>query len=319
MGSLTTAQVHRFEDEGYLVVEDVLDVEATLEPVIDEYTRVLGRLADELFERGEISSRYEDLDFDQRMIEVVRESGRTFSQHFDCALPAGRITPTTPFWTGPAVFDMLRCPEILDAIDSLIGPEIYCNPVGHVRIKPPEHLTPIDPDTGQVQVGATPWHQDNGVVTDDADDTDMVTVWFGLSEATVENGCLTVVPGSHRDGLLEHCSGRILERHFQPGDAVAIPMCRGSALFMTKRTIHNSLPNRSEHVRWSMDLRYHPVGQPTGRSAFPGFVARSASRPETELHDPVAWNAMWLEARRALSVGEVPRYNRWDPNSPTCA
>jgi ectoine hydroxylase-related dioxygenase (phytanoyl-CoA dioxygenase family) len=188
-----------------------------------------------------------------------------------------------------------------------------------VRIKPPEAIQPVDPKTGQAEVGATPWHQDNGVVTEDADATEMITVWFPLADATVENGCLTVVPGSHRQGLHEHCSGRILERHFHAEEAVPLPMARGSMLLMTKRTIHNSLPNRSEHVRWSMDLRYHPVGQPTGRSVFPGFVARSRSRPETELHDPVAWNEMWLEARRALSAGEIPKYNRWDPNSPTCA
>jgi len=319
MGSLTAAQVRQFEDEGFLVVKDAFDPDATLDPVTAEYSAVLGRLADELFERGEISSRYDDLPFRERMIAIVRDSGRTFSQNFDLALPAGTITPTTPFWTGPAVFDMLRNPDILDAIESLIGPEIYSNPVGHVRIKPPEAIQPIDPNTGQPEVGATPWHQDNGVVTEDADATDMITVWFPLSEATVENGCLTVVPGSHREGLHEHCSGRILERHFHPEDAVPLPMERGSMLLMSKRTVHNSLPNHSDHVRWSMDLRYHPIGQPTGRSAFPGFVARSAARPETELHDAGAWQEMWLEARRALSVGEMPMYNRWDPNSPTCA
>jgi hypothetical protein len=319
MGRLSAAQVERFHDEGYLVVRGLFDATATLDPVIAEYGQVLGRLADELVGKGQIQSPYDELDFNDRMIAIVRDSGHTYSQHFDCALPAGEITPATPFWAGPAVFSMLRNPDILDAIESLIGPEIYSNPVGHVRIKPPESIQPIDPSTGKAEVGATPWHQDNGVVTEDADATDMVTVWFGLSDATVENGCLTVVPRSHHEGLHEHCSGRILERHFHPEEAVAVPMERGSALFMSKRTVHNSLPNRSDHVRWSMDLRYHPVGQPTGRSAFPGFVARSQAHPETELHDAAAWNEMWQEARRALSAGEVPKYNRWDPNSPTCA
>ena len=49
------------------------------------------------------------------------------------------MTPDTPFWTGPAVFALLRNQAILDAVESLIGPEIYANPVQHVRIKPPEH------------------------------------------------------------------------------------------------------------------------------------------------------------------------------------
>ena len=67
------------------------------------------------------------------------------------------------------------------------------------------------------------------------------------------------------------------------------------------------------------ELRYNPTGQPTGRGMFPGFVARSRSHPETELRDPEAWTAMWLEARRALADGEQPSFNRWDPASPACA
>jgi phytanoyl-CoA hydroxylase len=77
--------------------------------------------------------------------------------------------------------------------------------VQHVRLKPPERLVPKDPTTGQIQLGAPPWHQDNGVVTEDADETDMITVWFPLTEATIENGCLAVAPRSHTEGLLPHC------------------------------------------------------------------------------------------------------------------
>jgi hypothetical protein len=52
---------------------------------------------------------------------------------------------------------------------------------------------------------------------------------------------------------------------------------------------------------------------------FPGFVARSAAHPERELRDPLAWDALWREARRALADGDQPRFNRWDPHSPACA
>lgn len=98
-----------------------------------------------------------------------------------------------------------------------------------------------------------------------------------------------------------------------------VPVKAGSALFMTKETIHSSLRNTSDHVWISFDLRYNPIGQPTGRPDFPGFVARSRAHPETELHDPATWTALWQEARRALSIGETPRFNRWDANSPACA
>jgi hypothetical protein len=88
---------------------------------------------------------------------------------------------------------------------------------------------------------------------------------------------------------------------------------------MTRRTLHCSLPNKSNHIRWSFDLRYNPTGQPTGRGAFPGFIARSDADPASELRDPGIWTDLWLEARRALADGDTPRFNRWDANAPVCA
>ena len=56
MAHLTAAQVARFEEEGYLVVEGLLDPRHDLAPVIEEYAEVLDRLAHDLHDRGEISS-----------------------------------------------------------------------------------------------------------------------------------------------------------------------------------------------------------------------------------------------------------------------
>ena len=329
MAHLTPEQVGQFEEEGYVVVEGLLDPDHDLDPIIAEYEGVLDRLALDLVAAGRIADTYDGLPFSDRLSRIYAESGQVHAQYFDFSLPQSGIGHDTPFWTGPAVFATLRHERILDAVESLIGPEIYSNPVQHVRLKPPEHLTPKDPVTGLAQLGATPWHQDNGVVNEEADETDMVTVWFPLTNATVENGCLAVAPGSHRDGLLPHCpasaanrSGfgvHIRENQFRSEEALPLPMKRGSALFMHRRTVHSSLSNNSDHVRWSFDLRYNPIGQPTGRGMFPGFIARSRSRPETELKDPDAWTELWLEARRALAENETPRYNRWDANSPACA
>ena len=91
-------------------------------------------------------------------------------------------------------------------------------------------------------------------------------------------------------------------------------------LLLTQRTIHSSLDNvTDDQVRISLDLRYQPIGQPTGRPSFPGFVARSAARPEQTLNDPSKWAKLWLDAREALARDEDPKYNRWDANSPACA
>lgn len=322
MAHLTADQQRQFEEEGYVVVEDVFDPERELDPVIEEYDGVLDRLATELFEAGAISSTYADLEFSSRLARIYAETGKVYPKFFDLSLPQRGVKHDTPFWTGPAVFNLLRSEGVLDRVESLIGPEIYSNPVQHIRLLPPERLVPKDPTTGRALLAATPWHQDNGVVTEEADETQMITVWFPLLDTTEEMGCLVVQPGSFRKGLLTHCGGGRLHVPDQLVGSAAgrpLPMRRGSALFMHRRTLHSSLPNRSDQVRRSFDLRYHPIGQPTGRPAFPGFVARSKTRPETELRDPQLWTALWLEARRALAESDEPRFNRWDANAAVCA
>ena len=88
---------------------------------------------------------------------------------------------------------------------------------------------------------------------------------------------------------------------------------------LTKMPVHSSLPNVSDRIRWSFDLRYRPTGQATGRSVFPGFVARSASNPGSELHDAGVWYEMWKDTRDSLAIGEQPSFNRWDSDDPSCA
>jgi hypothetical protein len=216
---------------------------------------------------------------------------------------------------------MLRNERLLDAVESIMGPEIYSNPVQHVRLKPPEHLTPKN-EKGRVQLGKSPVHQDNGVVQPEADETQMLTVWFSFNDVTAKNGCLCVWPGSHRAGLLDHCPtdiGLRIPGKLLKGKAVTAAMQKGDALFMHKLTIHASFSNHSDDVRFSFDLRYNPIGQPTGRSYFPGFVARSRRNPESELRDPAAWNQLWADARHRLATEGAGNFNRWSKDSPVCA
>ena len=183
-------------------------------------------------------------------------------------------------------------------------------------------------------IGATVWHQDHGVVTDEADDTNMITTWFSLTDTPVESGPLRVVPGSHRDGLLTHCNdyegngpefrGRqIPERLFENDEAVPLPTRRGDVVFLHKQLVHGSLANVSDNIRWSFDLRYNPTGQNTGREAFPGFVARSRTNPDTELRDPAKWHRLWSDTRTRMAkinqenTDEI-LFSRWEDGHPDC-
>ncbi|GAB3756591.1 phytanoyl-CoA dioxygenase family protein [Microlunatus parietis] len=331
-GTLTAAELDHFETEGFLLKRGLLDPAADLAPVLSEYAGVLDGLAEQLHADGMISSTYAELPFADRVNAVFAESGRDHTQHFDFSLPQGGTKPDTPLWVGPAVFALLRNAAILDVIESIIGPEIWSNPVQHVRLKVPEHLMPPDPETGRPKNVATPWHQDNGVITEDADDTELVTVWLPLGDTDPANGCLMVKPRRHREGLLPHCPGNspmgarrggvgglAIPGIHLGGETLDLPMAAGDVLFMHRRTPHAAHRNTSDHLRWSFDLRYQPIGQPSGRDAYPGFVARSAADPGAELRDPQAWADSWYAARAASELPSDRRFNRWDPDAAACA
>ena len=239
--------------------------------------------------------------------------------HLEITLPQIDITEDTPMHCGAAVFGLLRNPKLLDAVETLIGSEIYSNPVQHVRIKPPEQYLPAN-QRYSPEVSRTVWHQDLGTVLEEADNSNLITVWVPVTEATLENSCLMVVPGSHKQGLRMHCStGSSYSRQQIPEELigptkVCLQMNPGDVLFLHRMTIHSSTPNRSDSVRWSFDLRYNPTGEPTGRPSFPGFIARSRAHPETELRNPEFWAKSWHRARSRLAEMEPPTFQRWKVN-----
>ena len=85
------------------------------------------------------------------------------------------------------------------------------------------------------------------------------------------------------------------------------------------------MDNVSEHLRWSFDLRYQVTGQPSGRPAFPTFVARSCRHPNSEMTDPAEYAQQWDDAREAILTGSysgpVFEQERWMKNTddPLCA
>ena len=203
--------VQRFHDEGYLLIEDVFDPIRDLDPVVAEYEAKLDRVATQWAADGTIASTYADLPFTQRFARILNDTGNPGYRPFDICL-GGPFRTDEPLeasmHAGPAVFDLIRHPRLLDVIERLIGGEILSNPIQHVRIKPPEAMLRDDLTKRNTMMAAVAWHQDQGVALPEIDDTDILTVWFPVLDATVENGCLCVVPGSHKRGMLLHCPSK---------------------------------------------------------------------------------------------------------------
>ncbi len=132
-----------------------------------------------------------------------------------------------------------------------------------------------------------PWHQDNGYgrlepMTD-------VTLWVPLVDTDESNGCLRVLPGSHRQGLLEHGAAGVnpvLREAACGNEGQPLPLAAGEGVAFSGLTLHGSGPNRSSRPRPAFYVRYC---SPDTR-----MVAEDGSeRPVLE--DPHSW-MVWGEA-----------------------
>lgn len=111
-----------------------------------------------------------------------------------------------------------------------------------------------------------PWHQDSHYF--DFDPQPQVGLWLSLTEATRENGCLSVLPGSHRGTILPHVPDRrpganqgyleVLGLEERP--AVEVAMQPGDLLVFHSFLLHKSVDHRGGRRREAMVYHYARAG-----------------------------------------------------------
>jgi phytanoyl-CoA hydroxylase len=158
---------------------------------------------------------------------------------------------------GDDIFGMLsRSEKLVNMVEQLIG-----GPVAHFHSKVMQKL----PKVG----GAWEWHQDygywykNGFLYPDQ----MLSVMFALTKASVENGCLQVLPGSHRMGRIEHgkageqvgANMERVNRYMALSEVVSCELEPGDALFFHSNLLHASQQNTSDYPRWSIISCYNTL------------------------------------------------------------
>ncbi len=310
-GGLSNEQLTQFHDNGFLAIPSLLN-DCDLAPIASEYDTLLESHIDRLVAEGRIAERPTGAFSDRFAATLAIDPNFHRRCNISYPLINGPIDAAEfVMHHGPAVFDLLRHPKILDLVESIIGPEISSNPVQQMRMKPPAATLSDSALQVQSNVGRTTWHQDIVALLPDADDTTIVTVWVAFTDAHVENGCLVSIPGSHRLGPQVHCANEELASEpnvpasvLEGMEAQPLPVKKGGVVLFDKLNVHCSLPNVSATMRWSADLRYNVTGQGTGRPAYPGFLARSAAHPGSVLDDYETWRQNWLDARRRILAGE---------------
>jgi phytanoyl-CoA hydroxylase len=111
-----------------------------------------------------------------------------------------------------------------------------------------------------------PWHQDAYYFNFDRGP--QIGLWLAISEATLENGCLSVLPGSHKDPIHHHGPDKREGSNYGytevdvPHEAEATPvlMQPGDLLVFHSHLLHKSVDNKGVARREAMVLHYAPTG-----------------------------------------------------------
>jgi ectoine hydroxylase-related dioxygenase (phytanoyl-CoA dioxygenase family) len=129
-------------------------------------------------------------------------------------------------------------PRLLDCLEQILGPNIVLK------------STRVFYKYGR-SASYVGWHQDG--ITEKLEDARAPAIWLGLTAATVENGCLRVVPRSHRYGLLQHDSSPDLE---------PLPGASKTTVESWFRAHGDELSGRITRVPTDLDSRFDLVMQP---------------------------------------------------------
>jgi len=252
-GPLTSSQMQQFREDGFLVVEDFFTMDI-ISDLRKDVSRRLDDLATKLYNSGIISSKFEDLDYTERLVAITEE-------YEDAA-----VVFTMQGWLPESFRRLHEHPKLLELCQQLgMGDSIAAHPAWNLRSKIPRHK--------ETEV---PFHQDNSYWHPTTWDRLIVSVWIPLVEATVENGALEFVRTGHKSGRTgrhtccfsntwyTEISERDIKGLLPEGSDLeelktVLPMKPGSLVFFPGTIPHRSLPNLSKGVRWSIDLRFHGV------------------------------------------------------------
>jgi ectoine hydroxylase-related dioxygenase (phytanoyl-CoA dioxygenase family) len=124
--------------------------------------------------------------------------------------------------------------------------------------------------------GVNPMHQDHPYWVGTADDADRVmTIMLMLDDATLANGCLHVVPGSHKSGEWDKRTdadvfgqNEIDFNAYAEAELVPLEMKAGSLVAFGPFLVHQSAPNTSDTERRALLFSYQPVGMTHIRDMF---------------------------------------------------
>lgn len=157
----------------------------------------------------------------------------------------------TPHFRDERLLDYLMNESILDMIEQIIGPDIGLWS---------SHFISKEPRIGR----ATPWHSDAAYWKGRFDQfTGIVTIWLAIDRSDEGNGCMRVIPGSHRTETGEYVPVDSATNTFDTElagiderAAVSFELDPNECSLHDSRLVHGALANTSERRRTGYTMRY---------------------------------------------------------------
>jgi phytanoyl-CoA hydroxylase len=148
----------------------------------------------------------------------------------------------------PRLATLARHPRLLAVVGQLLGatPVLF------------QDMALLKPPRGREK----PWHQDHAYFNFPLG-TPVVGVWIALDEATPENGCMRMMPGSHRDGPVIHFQRRdwqICDTEIGGQPVVAVPLRPGGCLLFDGLCRYGTPYNPTDQRRRAVQFHYAPAG-----------------------------------------------------------
>ena len=187
---------------------------------------------------------------------------------------------------------VVRHPAVLDAIEDLIGPDIL---VYHTTMWIKEAHQPA----------YVRWHQDGAYFF--LDPPEQVTAWVALSDASVEAGCIEVLPGTQRLGPIEHDDepdplnlikrGMGISGRFDGQRGVMMPLKAGEMSLHHTYAVHSSGPNNTNDRRMGVGVSFIPTHtKPLGSPRPTAMLVRGVDRfqhfvPDKRVTQPAVYEA----------------------------
>ncbi|MEZ4865951.1 MAG: phytanoyl-CoA dioxygenase family protein [Caldilineaceae bacterium] len=224
---LTDAQVAQFWEDGFLIVDNLLD-EAEVTALRQQIEWVIAGGAEHIA---------------QNLLQVEPEvaAGRAQAATYGDSL---RKMSHLAFYD--EVFQAhARNPKILDVIESLLGPDLKLYQ-DQIFMKPPK-------------IGSRQRYHQDMPLGFHIDPPAMVTCWAALDEATIENGCLWMLPGTHKFGIIDQAEWAKYEEMSVNGrlpEEQPVPLKTGSCSFHHGLILHASRPNLTEQRRRGYATHY---------------------------------------------------------------